>query len=730
MVISTVNQVVYNGDGSTVAWPYTFRIIDATDIKLTIIDADGTETPVSSDYYVDTVNNTVYYPGYAPGAEPPAEDQPPKVQSGQKLLIYRQLPITQEKDLGEKWPFATIELALDKLTMILQQISGWWDRCLKISPADEVEHPGFDMTFPIEAGKSFRVNAEGTGFEVSDDPGIYAPIAIEAANAATAAAEAAAEAAASVELQAVWYDNVASLRSANIPAGITAGTKGYYAPNDGGGGTYVIREADSDTDDGGAIIILDNGNVAQLMIEEDTVLFKQWGAKEDGVTDDTAAVTNAVAYATANGIGYVKCGGTVVTSASIDVAFNFEFDKIVYTGTDHAVVVASVTGKYVKGNKISSDSGGGLLVTNKDRVICKHNIIDILEIVLDNGLAKNAVDILPVNGGIMENRYSFQFLSALGGIGYNVYIPNDLTYYSYVGEEIVTLNRSYANVGVNLEIQPDGGGDWSHIGTITGITFLELSVENSTTGVRIKGGLLNDPNPPAGQVPGIKSIYIHNMRCRETSATTMFLDATGWLSDIQIYPTSGIYAYQWRLITTCYWRTNVCKVVGEILNIGSQVIAVGYNLCSYNGRVFIEFPVSRLYPVGNGNTAITFGDIIKKYKDEGVPEDTDADFSDKKMYLGNYIYGANDVDTVITLTNWDACTLNNIIVSVYKSRSVTLSFPQNNGTVKTLTITNSTADTRHIYRITAFYSPYADDGTTTYRYNVTMIASDLGVGPS
>ena len=34
MVITNVNQVVYRGDGVTTAFPFTFRIIDATDIKL------------------------------------------------------------------------------------------------------------------------------------------------------------------------------------------------------------------------------------------------------------------------------------------------------------------------------------------------------------------------------------------------------------------------------------------------------------------------------------------------------------------------------------------------------------------------------------------------------------------------------------------------------------------------------------------------------------------------
>lgn len=182
MVISTVNQVVYNGDGITTAWPYTFRIIDWTDIKLTIIDADGTETDVTADYFVDTVNNTVYYPGYAPGAEPPLADQPAPVQTGQKLVVYRELPITQEKDLGEKWPFFVIELALDKLTMILQQAKDWWNRSVKVSAGTDITK--FDTTISTEPNTIFAINETGTGFISLKDP-------VTAAKEAAASAESA-----------------------------------------------------------------------------------------------------------------------------------------------------------------------------------------------------------------------------------------------------------------------------------------------------------------------------------------------------------------------------------------------------------------------------------------------------------------------------------------------------------------------------------------------------------
>ena len=92
VVITDVNQVTYIGDGITTAWPYTFRIIEATDIQIVAVDSDGTQTDITSDYYVDVVNSTVYYPGYAPGAEPPEADQPPVLTSDQKIIIYRALP--------------------------------------------------------------------------------------------------------------------------------------------------------------------------------------------------------------------------------------------------------------------------------------------------------------------------------------------------------------------------------------------------------------------------------------------------------------------------------------------------------------------------------------------------------------------------------------------------------------------------------------------------------------
>lgn len=130
MVISGVNTVTYNGDGINTAWPYTYLVTDDDEIKIQVNNADGTAVAITSDYYVDLVNSTVYYPGYAPGSEPPEAEQPPKVQTGQTITVYREVPMTQEADLGEAWPFSVIEHGLDKLTMIAQQINSGTKRTL------------------------------------------------------------------------------------------------------------------------------------------------------------------------------------------------------------------------------------------------------------------------------------------------------------------------------------------------------------------------------------------------------------------------------------------------------------------------------------------------------------------------------------------------------------------------------------------------------------------------
>ena len=168
MIGSSENRISYNGNGIATEFAYTFKILEKSDMKVLHVAIDGTETLLVSDYYVDMEKSVVLYPGYSPGAEIPEQNRPPILPVGERLVLYREVPITQESALDKHWPFNVIENGLDKLTIICQQI---WDRLQRSFYVSESTSTNFDPKVPIEAGKTFRVKDDGTGFEVTEDPG-------------------------------------------------------------------------------------------------------------------------------------------------------------------------------------------------------------------------------------------------------------------------------------------------------------------------------------------------------------------------------------------------------------------------------------------------------------------------------------------------------------------------------------------------------------------------------
>ena len=95
------------------------------------------------------------------------------------------------------------------------------------------------------------------------------------------------------------YDNVESMKNAaNLISGSYAQTLGYHAKNDGGGSLYKIREiTNEDVVDNGSIIPLQNNNlIAELIINDNTISIKQFGAYGDDIHDDTTPFNNVISY--------------------------------------------------------------------------------------------------------------------------------------------------------------------------------------------------------------------------------------------------------------------------------------------------------------------------------------------------------------------------------------------------------------------------------------------------
>lgn len=196
MIAHVDNRITYNGNGNATEFAYQFKILDRTDIKVMLTDADGKEKLLTKDYYVDVEKNVVRYPGYAVGAEVPESERPPVLPTGWKLTIYREVPVTQETDLPDQYPFNQVEDIGDKLTMIAQQLTDVTGRSLKIGVSTSAD---IDTAIPWENGKSFRISDDGKTLELSEDPakvlplaqGVYAQTQAQAQSAAASATAAA-----------------------------------------------------------------------------------------------------------------------------------------------------------------------------------------------------------------------------------------------------------------------------------------------------------------------------------------------------------------------------------------------------------------------------------------------------------------------------------------------------------------------------------------------------------
>lgn len=150
-VSAAINRVDYTGNGVLDTYPYTFMIFADADLEVYV---DGALQVLNVNYTVTdagvtTGGNVVFAAGSIPGVSIP-------------IAIIRVLDMTQETDYVEldKFSAETHEAALDKLTMICQQISESYGRAPKFPVSSSFK----DIPFPdLEAGYFLQVNPAGTG---------------------------------------------------------------------------------------------------------------------------------------------------------------------------------------------------------------------------------------------------------------------------------------------------------------------------------------------------------------------------------------------------------------------------------------------------------------------------------------------------------------------------------------------------------------------------------------
>lgn len=144
-VSSTTARASYTGNGTTTVFVVPFYFLAAADLR--VILRTGTTEVVQT----LTTNYTVTGAGVASGGSVTMLVAPA---AGTTLTILRNTPTTQETDLlpNDRLPAESLETALDKLTMLVQQVDEVADRALQFPASDAAASP----TLPVASARASK----------------------------------------------------------------------------------------------------------------------------------------------------------------------------------------------------------------------------------------------------------------------------------------------------------------------------------------------------------------------------------------------------------------------------------------------------------------------------------------------------------------------------------------------------------------------------------------------
>jgi len=227
MTISSATRKAgpYSGNASTTAFPFSFKVFAAADVL--VIKNDGTiETTLvlTTDYTVALNADQNANPGGT--VTYPASGSPLPV--GQTITVSSSIPETQGTSITNQGGFypKIIEDALDRLTILVQQLRDLGNRTLKLP----ISYGGSaSTTLPLpSANLGLKWNSTGTAIvNTATDPDAYAVAAAASASVASTSASNAASSATAASTSATNAANSASAAAASVAsAGLPASLAG------------------------------------------------------------------------------------------------------------------------------------------------------------------------------------------------------------------------------------------------------------------------------------------------------------------------------------------------------------------------------------------------------------------------------------------------------------------------------------------------------------------------
>lgn len=320
-VTTTTSRIPYTGDGSSTVFPVPFYFLVDTDILVY-----SGESLLTSGY-------SVIGAGDEEGGSVKFDTAPAP---GVQLTILRAPDMLQQTRLppNDPFPSGSVEKMSDKLTMIVQRNSDQISRALVLADFD-VDGSGAyranqnriqDVGDPVNSQDAVNLRTMQTAVAdlVSTGGGdiVLAMLANNADSTLGAAligfdGDTLADFFLSKNNRVV--DSIAALRTISKTTYTRAFVTGYYAAGDGGGGPYYYDSTDTtSTDNGGTILVAADGGRWKLQYTS-SVSVKQFGAKVDGTTDDTNALSAAVTWAKANGHPCLTIPSGIIRVSTIDM---------------------------------------------------------------------------------------------------------------------------------------------------------------------------------------------------------------------------------------------------------------------------------------------------------------------------------------------------------------------------------------------------------------------------
>jgi hypothetical protein len=157
-ISSTTTKNSYSGNASTTAFAYGFYIPASTDIQVIVRSSTGTETVKSEG--TGSTNYSISGVGNASGGTVTFVTAPA---SGETVVLRRNTAKTQATDYvaNDPFPAETHEDALDKLTIIGQDLQEQVDRSLKLSRTNTMTSTEFTVGSSDRASKILAFDSSG-----------------------------------------------------------------------------------------------------------------------------------------------------------------------------------------------------------------------------------------------------------------------------------------------------------------------------------------------------------------------------------------------------------------------------------------------------------------------------------------------------------------------------------------------------------------------------------------